>query len=514
MTTEVANPVVPQVTSTSDRKPRGKPAAGAANGMKKPFIPAKKSNDHVYEAKRAEFEKKINAVEAEFKVLKPKLALLNEEIRNLTSNDSNSAAREELRGKIAALKGEKDKIRAQKEPIHLKLVATQEALKAKVDDLHTSKDKIQYKKPEDIDRKIAQLEEQIESGALKLIDEKKMVAEISKLRKARRELDSFSGQEASIGDLKKAADQFRAVLAEKDRELRTFDEQLKVVSAELTKLSSTRSANQGKIKALIQDRDALRKQMDTLFEGKNAAYEEFQKAQAAHRIWMQAEQVKWEETNITRDIERAIRDLEFEMKKLEIPACSDQIEQCLNIQNYLRINVLKESVSTGAAESTTGSASNAAFRQVEKLDDAQVLKKEEVVDNYSIVSSKGKGKKTTKEAAAPSATQSVKLPFWIISALNELKVNMVTNVDEAKQAIAALDKVKASFEEKQNAKMANIDSERASITARIEKEKARLATVPQEAAARMKANEAKRAAAKEAAKAAEAAEAAAATSSQ
>ena len=438
---------------------------------------------------------------------------MNEEIRNLTSNDGNSAAREELRAKIAVLRGEKDKIRAQKEPMHQKLTATQEALKAKVDDLHTSKDKIQYKKPEDIDRKITQLEEQIESGSLKLIEEKKIVAEISKLRKARRELDSFSGQEASIGDLKKAADHYRAAIGEKDRELRTFDEQLKVVNAELTKLSSNRSANQGKIKSLIQERDAVRKQMDTIFEGKNLAYEEFQKAQTAHRIWMQAEQVKWEETQVKRDIEHAIRDLEFELKKLEIPACSDQIEQCLNIQTYLRTNILKESVPV-SSESASAASSNAAFRQVEKLDDTLVLKKEEVVDNYSILSSKSKGKKVVKEAA-PS-TQNVKLPFWIISALNELKVNMVTNLEEAKQAIAALEKVKTSFEEKQNSKMSNIDSERASINARIEKEKARLETVPQEAAARMKVNAAKRAAAKEAAAAAESEAAAAttATSSQ
>ena len=421
---------------------------------------------------------------------------MNEEIRNLTTNDGNNAAREELRTKITALKGEKEKIRAQKEPIYQKLVATQEALKAKVDDLHTSKDKIQFKKPEDIDRKIAQLEEQIESGSLKLIEEKKNVAEISKLRKARRELDSFSGQESTIGDLKKAADQYRVILAEKDRDLRVFDEQLKSVNSELTQLSSTRSANQGKIKALTQERDGVRKQMDRLYETKNQAYEEFQKAQAAHRIWMQAENVKWEENHVRKEIDQAIRDLEFELKKLEMPASSDQIEQCLNIQTYLRTNVLKESVVVGN-QSTAASTNTTGIRQVDKLDDTMVLKKDEVVDNYSIAS-KSKAKKVLKDVA-PISTSTVKLPFWVISALNELKVNMVSNVEEAKQAIVALEKVKTSFEQKQESKMANIDSERAAINIRMEKEKARLENVPQEAAIRMLANATKRAAAKEAA---------------
>ena len=322
------------------------------------------------------------------------------------------------------------------------------------------------------------------------------MAEISKLRKARRELDSFSGQESTIGDLKKAADQYRVILAEKDRDLRVFDEQLKSVNSELTQLSSTRSANQGKIKALTQERDGVRKQMDRLYETKNQAYEEFQKAQAAHRIWTQAENVKWEESHVRKEIEQAIRDLEYELKKLEMPTSSDQIEQCLNIQTYLRINVLKESVVIGS-QSTAASTSTTGIRQVDKLDDTMVLKKDEVVDNYSIVS-KSKAKKVIKDVA-PISNSTVKLPFWVISALNELKVNMVSNVEEAKQAIMALEKVKTSFEQKQDARMANIDSERTAINIRMEKEKARLENVPQEAAIRMIANATKRAAAKEAA---------------
>ena len=72
MTTEV---IMPTSTTTqgakTDRKPRGKPHA--AVGPKRPFVPTKKSNDHVYEAKRAEYEKNLNAIETDVKILKPKL---------------------------------------------------------------------------------------------------------------------------------------------------------------------------------------------------------------------------------------------------------------------------------------------------------------------------------------------------------------------------------------------------------------------------------------------------------
>lgn len=304
------------------------------------------------------------------------------------------------------------------------------------------------------------------------------------MRKVRREFDSFSGQESSIADMKKAADQYRVIIAEKDRELRTFDEQLKVVNAELTKLSSIRSANQGKIKTLMQNRDAFRKQIDAQYEAKNIAYEEFQKAQAAHRIWMQAEQVKWEEAHVQREIDNAIRDLENDLRKLELPACSDQIEQCLNIQTYLRVNVLKAPVTLGGENTATSAATT--LRQVEKVSSDLILKKEQVEDNYSIGSKKSKGKKVTVKE--PTSSQTVKLPFWVISALNELKINMVTNIEEAKQAIEALDKVKASFEQVQKSKMANVDAEREAIQARIEKQKARIPNISQEAANRIKAN--------------------------
>lgn len=424
----------------------------------------------------------------------------------LTGSDVNAPIREELSGKISHLKAEKERIRSQKEPIFNKLQATQNLLKSKIEELRSSKEKALFKRPEDIDRKIEQMEADIESGALKLIDEKKLVAEISKLRKLRRSLDSFSDHESSIADLKKASDQYRAILAEKDKELRGLDEQLKVVHAELVKLTSTRTENQGKIKALIKERDALREKTNGLYGAKNAAYEEFQKAYKAHGVFLAAERVKWEEAAVRREIETAVRDLERDLRHLEMPACVDQIEQCLNIQAFLRTNVLKEPVVPCPAASASVASDDlpSSFRRVEKVSDDMILKKDQIEDHYSIVGGSKKASKAGTKKSDSSVQQStgpskLKLPFWVLSGLEELNINMVSNVDDARTAIKALEDVKLAFEAKQKEKLATIDAEKSQILARIEKQKAQLDLVPQEAERRLKKKSAERAAAEKAA---------------
>jgi len=212
--------------------------------------------------------------------------------------------------------------------------------------------------------------------------------------------------------------------------------------------------------------------------------EEFQNALKAHSSWIEVERVKSEESFVRRDIETAIRNLERDLRNLALPACSDQIEQCINIQAYLRTHVLKESVAPLGLSSVSAALSG---RQVEKVTDDMVLKKEQINDPYSIVSSK-KSSKTTSKKPTGEATGSIKLPFWVISALEELKVNMVTTAEEAKIAIAKLDSVKSAFEAQQTAKLSTVDSEKAVLQERLTKQIARLENVAEEAAQRLKAH--------------------------
>jgi len=63
----------------------------------------KKTNDHVFEAKRAEYEKKLQGIDKDINATKSRLSAIGEEIRVLTGNDVNAPIREELSARFSVL---------------------------------------------------------------------------------------------------------------------------------------------------------------------------------------------------------------------------------------------------------------------------------------------------------------------------------------------------------------------------------------------------------------------------
>ena len=122
-----------------------------------------------------------------------------------------------------------------------------------MDDLQAARDKLPYKRVEDVDRLLEQFDAELTSGQLKLIDEKRVVAEMSKLRKARKQIESFNG-DSSMVDLKENIDVLRANMNEKDSEIKTIQDQLNSLHDELGKMSSSMSTAQNNIKALFAEK--------------------------------------------------------------------------------------------------------------------------------------------------------------------------------------------------------------------------------------------------------------------
>ncbi|KAF2785496.1 hypothetical protein K505DRAFT_380852 [Melanomma pulvis-pyrius CBS 109.77] len=55
-----------------------------------------------------------------------------------------------------------------------------------------------FRTVEDVDHEIARLQKQVDTGAMKLVDEKKALSEISSLNKARKNLSAFDAQQKGI----------------------------------------------------------------------------------------------------------------------------------------------------------------------------------------------------------------------------------------------------------------------------------------------------------------------------
>jgi len=431
----------------------------------------KPSKDHAFEKKREEHFANVTAIESQISKLRQRVSMISDEVRSLTASDTQLAAREELRSQIEVLRAKKDQLISQKNPVFQRLQDSQASFRRKMDDLQAAKEKLPFKRVEDVDKLIADYDAQVTSGQLKLIEEKRIVAEMSKLRKARKQIESFNG-DSSMVDLKKNIDSLRTSMNEKDGEIKSIQEQLNSLHDQLGKMSSSRSAAQGKIKSLLGEKAQLSKSMNGLYEDKNKLFESFNEAKKAHNNWFQHQRLVNEESHIQRDIDYQVRKLEQEINDLSIPVNSSKIQDVTTLQAYLKHNVLKE---TSSKQSQSAPVSS---RQVESVDDSLVMKtkfnrEEETYMNFGSKSKKSTPKKTLEPVVQ---SDTFKLPVWILADFESLGIKNVPltgTKDEILKLIDSLESVKSDLLKDQAQKASTIDSQKQSLESNIASLKAR-----------------------------------------
>lgn len=154
------------------------------------------------------------------------------------------------------------------------------------------------------------LERQVESGSMKLVDEKKALAEISTLRKHRKTVESFSSQQAAIDADKAKIDQVRKELDDPEQKAasKKFDElrkELDEVNKRMEEVSKSRDGlyderNARELCCCARSlytpdsyiltrsvRRSVSKQLDELWQKKKASATAFREANNAYckRSW-------------------------------------------------------------------------------------------------------------------------------------------------------------------------------------------------------------------------------------
>ncbi|KGQ09290.1 hypothetical protein BBAD15_g5364 [Beauveria bassiana D1-5] len=77
-----------------------------------------------------------------------------------------------------------------------------EQVRSRISEQKTAKAKVPYKSIEDVDRQIAHLDSQVNSGTMKLVDERKALTDISSLRKIRKTFGQFDDSQKQIDELR------------------------------------------------------------------------------------------------------------------------------------------------------------------------------------------------------------------------------------------------------------------------------------------------------------------------
>lgn len=264
-----------------------------------------------------------------------------------------------------------------------------------------ARSKVSYKSVEDLDREIERLDKQVSTGMMKLVDEKKALAEISNLRKQRKGFTGFDVQQKQIDDLKAELKKLRDSLD--DPESKALSERYNTLQAEMDAIKAEQDD-------VFKNLNSLRDEKTKLHNEQTQKWNAIKELKDAHYQAGRAVQ-KWEYESRQRARERKKAENEkyHQEKKKERaqqmlaeasdPAYLDEIRKAESLLVFLDPSYVSTKAPLQAPSGLQATASRT-------IDDAgikgfKVVKKDE--EDYFAGTGGKKGKKNRKENKKPEA---------------------------------------------------------------------------------------------------------------
>ena len=344
--------------------------------------------------------------------------------------------------------------------------------------LNSKKSKAPYKTPQEIDNQLTyvrvvkfsvrssylrlsfrRLTKQVESGSMKLVDEKKALNEISSLRRVRKTVEDFQAEQDSIDADRKELDELRKHLD--DPEVKAASERFDKIKAELDELKKESDVAYENRNQLYDERKQLQEQLDELWSRKKEAQTVYRQESDKYYQQVKEDRTRRAEKQLAQkkaeEAEKKKAQAEQLLEDARHPAFAAEIQDCQTLIDYF-------SAKTGAAEAAPSSlytktevagAPKLELRQVDST--GLVLKKKkkgEEEENYFVAKKKQPApKKGTsnpppappKEAGPSSNSQQLQLPFGTLSGLLALSIPPPANAGDVPRVVEDLKTKKAWF---------------------------------------------------------------------
>lgn len=299
------------------------------------------------------------------------------------------------------------------------------------------------------------LDKQVESGSMKLADEKRALQEISQTKRTRKTVESFQASQDSIDADRSAADELRQQLD--DPESKAISDRYDTIKAELDELKKeSDEAYAGRTK-LFEERDNLQAQINALFNEKRTSAQQFRDAN--DRYWAKVNEDRArraERARAQRAAEEAQKKLEHAQRLREeasLPAYQAEIEDCQTLIDALSgksSDTPVLSTSSLPAKGEVAGVPKLELRQVEAANDGLVVRKKKGEEEETYFAGKGKRGKKDKIPKTAQETDTLKnLPFGTVTALSRFAIPLPTAAGDIPRVIEDLKTKKAWYEENQ-----------------------------------------------------------------
>lgn len=357
------------------------------------------------------------------------------------NQDSPTAKKQqELRAELSSIRQKQSGFKSSRSSTQEKINALESTLKARIAEQNNSRGKMSFKNVEDIDREIARLEKQVDSGTLRLVDERKALSDISQLRKQRKGFAGLDEAQKGINELKAQIAELRKTLD--NPEAKALSDKYTEIQKELDAIKAEQDGIFKNLNSLRDERTNLRNDQ----QKKYAAIREIKDAYfKARRAYKEYEDEAW---RVRRERQKAERDA-FERekrkkvadKKLEEASALAYTDEILTAQGLIRhFDPAYNFASLGLDDKKT-EGSNFRAGVGRTVDDSglkgmKVVKKDDEED-YFVGSGSKKGKKGGKKGAAAEGGK-FNMNVGIIEDFAKVKIDPPMNQSDVPAAVEKL----------------------------------------------------------------------------
>jgi len=303
--------------------------------------------------------------------------------------------------------------------------ALNESINQKIAAQKASRGKIPYKSPEDVDDAIARLEKQVDSGTLKLVDERKALADITSLRKTRKLFAGFEESQASIDKDKAAVADLRKQMD--DPEAKALSDRFAEIQTELNTIKSEQDSVYQNLNSLRDERTKLQAQQQEKFQEMKSLKDAHYSAKSAFREYEQeAWKIKQERRKAEQDAyvkEKKRKTAERILEEASEKAYTNEILTCEGLINYFDPENANKKTDAPVREL----AAQPGRTVTEPPKGMKLTKKDDREEDYFIGGGKGKkGKKgrgvAGGESPAPSTPGKFSLSLGILEELGKVDI--------------------------------------------------------------------------------------------
>jgi uncharacterized coiled-coil DUF342 family protein len=396
--------------------------------------------DRVPQPDRAEYEAAVQAIQDAIDKFQQKQKALGAKIAERSGGKEEFFAQKTvLRGQLDEFSAKIDALMGKKNELNESIGAKKAEKAEMAANLSKMKKSIGFTSESDIDDRIATIEFKLWTDTISLKDEKKLLQEITELKRNRPKVSQVNKMEESVkgfdlkGDVKEQIAQINA-------EVSALRDGKKAVQEKMSELMEGRKSQLGDMPQLIDERDGISKQIQDKIKERNELRDAFREKEREYRKYQ--DELRAERQKKAME-EREIRNKEYDLVRRQRAA--DKLDEQPHIAEMTLIEqtmAFCKSLTSTKEEEKKEEKKDVTY---DVPDGAEVMLKKEDRDEFWFAPTKAKGKKgKSGKKEGGSSSKPIKHNAETFKLFDQLKLDAPITTDDIP---ALMEKLEAQLEE-------------------------------------------------------------------